>query len=152
MVYLLDKAGEQIYLDWYNSSVDEYGGCSVQAKLDYYLPRLALVIDILQKVEDDNTGNIIYPTSVQKAVTLVEYFRFNADRVNKIIEHGVSPLEKLSKKYQNLYHDLPSEFTVKNERKIFTHHNVIGDTSIYNFLGKRKLFIKVEHKIWRKKL
>jgi len=151
-VYTLDKAGEQIYLEWYNNSIDKYGSCSVQAKLDTYLPRLTLVIDMLQKIEDNDSGTVINYTSIEKAIVLVEYFRLNADKVKDIIENGVNPLDDLSLKYRKLYHDLNDEFTVKDEIEKFTFHGVTGNTSIYNFLKKKKLFTNVKHGIWKKKL
>ena len=71
--------------------------------------------------------------------------------VKDIIENGVNPLDDLSLKYRKLYHDLNTEFSVQDEIEKFTHHGVTG-TSIYDFLKKRKLFAKLEHNSWKKKL
>ena len=151
-VYTLDKACEQIYGKWDINAINTYGSCSTQAKLDTYLPRLALVIDILHKVNNKDTSTVVDYTSFEKAIELIEYFRINAEKVKGILEHGTNPLEDLSLKYQQLYHDLQPEFKVADEIESFSYHGVIGNTSIYNFLNKKKLFVKVEHNCWKKKL
>ncbi len=150
-VYTLDVDCETIYGNWYNESVEIYGLCPIQAKLDTYLTRLVLIIDILHKKENKDTNTVIYSNSIHKAIQLVEYFRKTANNVKNILENGLNPLEELSLKYQKLYHDLEPEFKVNDEMDKFLFHKVTGG-SIYDFLNKKKLFTKLEHGIWKKKI
>ncbi|MAP81860.1 MAG: hypothetical protein CL526_12325 [Aequorivita sp.] len=136
------SANIEIYKHWQHKKAIE---CfhdrlerSIQAKMETYVWRLALIIEMMQQAVTGNFNISLQDDSLKKAIALVEYFRLNALRVHDKIR-TTNPLEDLSPLQLDLYKSLPSEFKRADALPIFE----IMDISVRTgdrFLQNEKLF------------
>lgn len=111
---------------------------SIQAKMETYVWRLALVIEMMQQAVTGNYHTSLNNDSLKKAITLVEYFRLNALRVHdKIITKN--PLEDLTAIQMDLYKALPYEFKRVDILPLFEQRKMSVRTGD-RFLKNEKLF------------
>lgn len=120
----------------------------IQAKLETYVWRLALIIELMQQATTGNYKNTLQDESLRKAIKLAEYFRINALRVNDRIL-SINPLEDLSTNKLILYKALPIEFKRADVLPLFDEHQVKGG-SINRFLSK-ELFSTPKYGYYKKK-
>ncbi len=102
--YLLFEADARKKLfEWQHANTDlsneseidyEAGIC---AKMDTQVPRLALILQILQDVCEDKEIQTIELSAVEKAIDLAEYYRENAKRVYDVILGGKAEDKKILK-------------------------------------------------------
>lgn len=138
----------KIYQQWQHKKVKECFNddleTSIQAKLETYVWRLVLIIEMMQKATNHNYKDTFTDDSLKKAIRLIEYFRNNALRVNdRIISNN--PLEDLTTNKIDLYNSLPTEFKLIDVMPLFEDNQVKGG-SVYRFLNTKSLFIKVNSK------
>lgn len=103
----------EIYKSWQHQKAKECFNDKVeralQAKMQTYVWRLALVVEMMQQAVTGNFNTDLKDESLDKAIRLVEYFRLNALKVHdKIMSRN--PLDDLSAQQQELYKELPFEF------------------------------------------
>ena len=136
----------KIYQQWQHKKVKESFNddieTSVQAKLETYLWRLTLIIEMMHQVSINKFEDTISDVSITKAITLIEYFRSNALKVfDKMI--SLNPLEDQPLNKIELFKSLPAEFKRKEVLDLFYQHNVKGG-SVNRFLGNKSLFVRLD--------
>jgi hypothetical protein len=151
-VLQVDNSGIEIYKEWQHSKSSEAFQDDletiIQAKLETYVWRLALIIEMIQQATESNYSNTISNQSLNKAIKLIEYFRFNALKVyNKMLINN--PLEGLEKNKYELYQELPNEFNRKDVLPLFITHKIKGG-SIGRFLSS-EVFTQPKYGMYKKK-
>ena len=95
--------------DLCNSEMDEVL-VGVYSKLDIYIIRFSLILQLSRWACGESGKEGIDCTSVEGAILIAEYFRTTAQRVQDITSSSAS-LEQLPKDRILLYNALPAEFT-----------------------------------------
>ncbi|MCX7546736.1 DUF3987 domain-containing protein [Xanthomarina sp. F1114] len=138
----------KIYKDWQHKKIKECFNddleTSIQAKLQTYVWRLVLVIEMMQQATINNFTETISDTSIIKAIKLIEYFRNNALSVNDRIL-STNPLEDLPTNKIDLFNKLPLEFKRSDVLHLFEDYEIKGG-AIGRFLNNKSLFIRVNSK------
>lgn len=137
----------EIFQHWQHKKVEESFNddieTSIQAKLETYVWRLTLIIEMMHQVSISKFEDTISDNSINKSIKLIEYFRINALRVfDKMI--STNPLEDLPLNKVELFNSLPKEFKRKAVQASFEQHNVKGG-SVNRFLGNKSLFIRLDN-------
>ncbi|APG65926.1 hypothetical protein LPB136_11370 [Tenacibaculum todarodis] len=136
----------KIYQKWQHKKVKQYHNddsqSKIQAKLQTYVWRLALIIEIMEQANCNKFTNTISDTSIEKAIKLAEYFRMTAIKVYDKISPS-SPLDSLPKNKADLYKALPKKFKRSEVLPIIEEHNIKGGT-INRFLSNNELFIRLD--------
>lgn len=103
----------QEYMVWQNQKVvlcnDDNLERRIQAKMETYVWRLALVLEMMHQGVKCEFSQTLTAQSIRNAITLAEYFRENAYTVNEKLVSS-SPLDALSAKQKEVYHALPHSF------------------------------------------
>lgn len=135
--------------DLCNSEIDEVL-VGVYSKLDIYIIRFSLILQLSRWACDECDKEEIDRTSVEGAILIAEYFRTTAKRVQDITKSSTS-LEQLPKNRIMLYNALPMEFSTSEGIVIAQKQNISID-SFKRFLAdkKGKLFENVKHGLYRK--
>jgi len=143
----------EIYQKWQHKKVQE---CfkddletSIQAKLETYVWRLALIIEMMQQASINKFKQTLTDNSLKKAIKLIEYFRTNALRVHDNIQSS-NPLEELPTNKIDLFNALPQEFKRVEVLPLFEDYEIKGG-SINRFLNNKSFFIRINSKGFYKK-
>ena len=145
----------KIYQQWQHKKVEESFNddleTSIQAKLETYLWRLTLIIEMMHQCSENKFEDTISDASITKAIKLIEYFRINALKVfDKMI--STNPLEDQPLNKVDLFKSLPPEFKRKEVQALFEQHNVKGG-SVSRFLNNKSLFVRLNnHGNYKKKI
>jgi hypothetical protein len=136
----------EIYKDWQSRKVKECHNDDletlIQSKLETYVWRLALILEMIEQTSTNNTNDNISDKSLNNAIKLVEYFRENSLRVyNKL--SSTNPLDNLTENKLELFKELPEEFKKGEQLELFKKYKVTGG-SLGRFLNKKELFIRVD--------
>lgn len=118
----------------------------VYSKLEMYVARLALILELLKWACKESDLNSISIDSVNGAIKLVEYFKASILKVYSIISN-VNPLDKLSQKWQKLYANLPDRFTTAEGLQLA---KPIPERTFKDFLKNKELFIKKDQGLYEK--
>ncbi len=148
----------QAFSDWHRYNTDICNNeeneilSGVQSKLDMYVIRLALILQMLYWACDEGDQEEIDERSLEGAIKLIEYFRKTAIQANSIMTNS-NPLSLLTKDKQKLYNELPKRFTYAEARKLASQQNPpIPVKTLYNFLILEKYFDKPKRDLYEKKL
>ena len=135
--------------DLCNSEMDEVL-VGVYSKLDIYVIRFSLILQLSRWACDESDKKEIDSTSVEGAISIVEYFRITAKRVQGITNSSTM-LEQLPTDKLSLYNTLPVEFTTSEGITVAQKQNISVD-SFKRFLAdkKGKLFENVKHGRYKK--
>ncbi|MFK8059379.1 MAG: DUF3987 domain-containing protein [Polaribacter sp.] len=136
----------EIYKEWQSEKVEQCHHDDletlIQSKLETYLWRLALILEMIDQTSKDSFSDELSDKSLNNAIMLVEYFRENALRVyNKL--SSTNPLDNLTENKLELFKELPPEFKKGEQMELFKKHKVTGG-SLGRFLSKKELFIRVD--------
>lgn len=146
------KVIQDVYIDWQHTKVKEYHDDDletlIQAKLQTYVWRFALILECISQSASHNYSENISIKSLKDAIKLAEYFRLNAFKVNErmLIDN---PLDELPLNKLDLYKELPVEFKRIDVLPLFDQFKVKGG-SINRFL-KSKLFTVPKYGCYKKK-
>ena len=137
-----------LYKKWQHKKAKEYhdddSQSIIQSKLETYVWRLALIIEVMEQAVSNNFTNTISDKSINKAINLAEYFRMNALRVFEEISPSTSsPLDDLPKNKADLFKALPKKFKREDVLSIMETFNIKGGT-INRFLGNKELFTRLD--------
>lgn len=137
-----DASNIEIYKKWQHQKVVECFNdvieCAIQAKMETYVWRLALIIEMMEQAVTGNFNTSLQNESLEKAIRLVEYFRSNALKVHdKIVSKN--PLEELTPLQMELYKELPNEFKRADILPLFEQMEISIRTGD-RFLKNEKLF------------
>ncbi|WP_159432707.1 DUF3987 domain-containing protein [Mesonia phycicola] len=123
---------------------------AIQKKLETYVWRLALVIEIMNQGVDRCFNDDLQPSSIKKAINLVEYFRENAFKVHdKILSKN--PFDSLTAIQLDFYNRLPQEFK-RSEVLSIAKELDISIRTVDRFFHYDYLFKKIKNGVYRKKL
>lgn len=144
----------KIFQKWQHKAVkesfdDDVETC-IQAKLESYVWRLTLVIEMIFQATENKFRETISDSSLLKAIQLVEYFRVNALKVFDKIT-STNPLDDLPTNQIDLINELPLEFKRIDVLLLFEKYGIKGG-SIARFLNKKQLFKRLDSKGNYKKL
>lgn len=137
-----DASNIEIFKEWQHKKAKECFNDtlerSIQAKMETYVWRLALIIEMIQQAVAGSFTISLQNESLEKAIRLVEYFRLNALRVHdKIMTKN--PLEDLTAMQIDLYNALPFEFKRVDVLPLFKQREISNRTAD-RFLKNEKLF------------
>lgn len=116
---------------------------AIEVKLQEYTLRFALLIQVIADVANNKPVENIELDSVQKAIKLFKYFRFNAIKVREIMNKDY--LDGLSDSQQKAYNALPQTFMTKEAKNIILQKHIMKERNIHYFLKDFKLFKKIAH-------
>ena len=135
--------------DLCNSEIDEVL-VGVYSKLDIYIIRFSLILQLSRWACGESDKEEIDCTSVEGAILIAEYFRTTAQRVQDITNSSAS-LEQLPKDRILLYNALPAEFTTSEGIVIAQKQNISVDSFKRFLAGKKgKLFENIKHGAYKK--
>lgn len=122
----------------------------IYSKLDIYVIRFSLILQLSRWACDESDKVEIDSTSVKGAISIVEYFRITAQRVQSITNSSAA-LEQLTTDKYRLYNALPMEFSTGEGIAIAQKQNISMD-SFKRFLADKKgiLFENVKHGKYKK--
>jgi hypothetical protein len=113
----------------------------VFSKMDMYVLRLALILEILSYASHESDLKAVSINSVKGAIKLVEYFKKSAVRVNSILSSN-NPLDKYPADKRALYNSLPDTFTTEVGLKIAESLG-ITERTFKRFLSDKSLFNRI---------
>jgi hypothetical protein len=146
------KDSENLYAEWFNDSQKKYFndpfGKALQSKLETYVWRFCIVLDVLDQISNDTSRPTIIPETMEKALMLAEYFRTESTEVYKeTFREGI--LESEPVEFQRLYNKLENREYQRGElAEIFS--KVWGADNIQKKLGCRELFTRTKHGVYIK--
>jgi hypothetical protein len=153
--YKFSPEAKNILFDWQRKNTDQCNECESDelagmfSKMDVYIVRIALVLEVLQYACDWNNNNVIGVRATEGAVKLIEYFKGMAIKVNNIISS--SPFDRLPTDKQKLYDVLPPKFSRGQGWEIAEGSGMIERT-FTRFLSDQDLFTKLKHGEYEKRL
>lgn len=154
----IEKKAKEYLFEWQNNRPEDYFfdyERSIEIKLQQYVIRFALVLQLIHYATDNKTKNEVQLFAVKGAIKLFEYFYHNATKVRQEIINK-SYLEKLTEFQKDILKDLPEKFTTAEGIKIackkINNKSRISKRQFYEFLKDKKLFNKVTHGHYEKLL
>jgi hypothetical protein len=154
ILYFAPEA-KQLLLDWQKTNTDLCNDaeseaiCSIYSKLDMYVVRLALILELISWACDESQKDVISIMSVQGAIKLIEYFRKSAVKAHSIISN-TDPLEKFPADKQLLYRALPDSFTTEIGLNVAQSVGV-PERTFKRFLHEKDLFIRISRGEYEKR-
>lgn len=143
-----------ILLDWQRHNTDLCNNAeseaigSMYSKMDMYVVRLALILELLQWACTGGSKQNIGIEAINGAIALIEYFKNSALKVHKTI-NNIKPIETEPENKQAIYDALPLEFSTSKGLQIAGSMGM-PERTFKNFLNDTKLFIKVRHGEYKK--
>ncbi len=119
------------------------------SKMDRYAPRLALILEMLKWACGESEKVDVGEEAVSGALSLVEYFKKSAEKVNDIIS-SINPVDQLPELNRKLYEELPECFTTK-EGLVVASKFPVPERSFKRFLDHGMLFTRLKHGHYKKK-
>jgi hypothetical protein len=135
---------KQVLFEWQKELTDQSNNNNdevingINAKIEMYAVRLALILQITQHACNNTTKQAVGIDSVHGALKLVEYFKKTAIKVHSIISDS-SPLDKLPTDKQNLYLLLPDTFTTGDGVKVAESMGM-AERTFKRFLSNKDIF------------
>lgn len=121
---------------------------SILSKMDMYVARLALILELIFWACGESNKQEISLKSIEGAIKLIEYFKISAIKVNSIIT-GYCPLDRLPEKKQALYKNLPDTFSTADGLMVALDHEITERT--YNrMIDDKKLFARTQRGFYKK--
>lgn len=153
-VLKLSLAAKEILVEWQRKNTDRcnekknevYGG--IYSKMEIYAPRIALILQIMFWLCENDSNEEIEEKSMTNALTIVEYFTTQAIKVSKkvIIK---TPVDKLPNDKKALYNALNKKFSTKEGVELASEYN-IPERTFKDFLNKQELFEKISRGQYKK--
>ena len=144
----------QLYQKWYNENQTKYFGDTfgmpLQSKLETYVWRFCIVLDILDQISNGKTRNTITKETMEKALILAEYFRIESTEIYKdTFREGI--LESESDSFQKEYRKLTNrEYTTQELIKHFT--SCLRVDSVNKKLAEKELFVRIKRGLYKKSI
>lgn len=124
---------------------------SIYSKLEIYLPRIALILQILEDSLSEKENSKINKHAFESSIKLIRYFEYTAIKVYKQISKYNDPLNNYPNDKKDFYRALPPEFSTKEAEKIALKLN-IPRRSIFDFFKDEVLFERTKHGQYLKKV
>jgi hypothetical protein len=145
---------KQLLFEWQRVNTNECRANSeaiagIYSKMDMYVGRLALILQLLQWACDESDKQAISIESVKGAIQLVEYFKEAAVKVHAIISNA-SSLDSLPANKKAVYMALPDSFTTKIGLQVAISLKM-PERNFKRFIqDEKKLFVRVKHGEYKK--
>ncbi len=153
---ILDYCSEakKILLEWQRSNTDqvndsEAGIASVFSKMDLYVNRFALILELLKFACNDSWKDCISIDSIRGAIKLVEYFKTAAVQVRNTLKQDEA-FQTLTMDKQRLFESLPDQFRTNEGIELAKQLGVPSRTFQY-FIENRNLFTRPERGVYQKR-
>jgi hypothetical protein len=147
-VLRFNDQAKEIFIAWQRQNTDQCNKVDnesvegIYSKLETYLPRFALIIQLLRWACDEAHRECIDGISMNSAVQLIEYFRENALKVHRHL--NTSPVEKLPEDRRKFYEALPLEFATSEAEKIAEELG-FDRRRLFEFFKDQTLFVRLRH-------
>jgi hypothetical protein len=122
-----------------NQETEVYG--SIYSKLDIYILRFSLILEILSYACGESNKEDISDKSVKGAISIINYFKRTAEKVYSITSN-LNPLEKYPLNKRHFYEDLDEEFTTSEGIALAEKYGIYKRTFL-RFLKDQTLFQKL---------
>lgn len=151
IVIPIESNAKEYLFQWQNSRPDKFFfdyERSIEIKLQQYVLRFALILQLIYSVVEDKSRNQIEINSIKGAIKLFDYFYNNAIRVRtEILKKNY--LENLTELQKNILNELPKTFTtsdgIKIACKLIEGKPRISDRQFKTYLNDLKLFKRLSH-------
>ncbi|MDX9694527.1 MAG: DUF3987 domain-containing protein [Bacteroidales bacterium] len=144
------KEWREINNDRINNELnDELTG--IYAKLEIYLPRIALILQILEDSLQEIENHQIHLNAFQSSIKLISYYEKTAVRVYRQISKYNDPLACYPSDKREFYRTLSNEFTTTQAKNIAERMN-IPERTIFEFFKDENLFERTSHGRYLKKV
>lgn len=141
------KESIEMFKNWQNDKVklhfDDISERAIQAKMETYVWRIALVLEVLHQAANQEFKATLSEVNMQRSIQLVEYFRETAYRVHERVS-GFDPLTELPVKQLEAYRILPEKFKRSEVVKILNDYGIKGGSQA-RFLGNKDLFVRLDN-------
>lgn len=122
----------------------------IYGKFDLHTARFCLILQLLWWAFEGGNRTCIELKTVERAIRLAEFFRFNALKVYERLKND-SPVDRLTRDKRNLYEALPSMFKTADGIAIAERLGM-KDRTFKRFLKDKNLFEKIGHGTYEKAL
>lgn len=135
---------KQLLFEWQRELTDQSNKpeneaiSGINAKIEMYAVRLALILEMLQYACNESNKQAIGMEAVQGALKLVKYFKNTAIKVHSIVSNA-NPLDKLPKDKQHLYKALPDIFKTSEGVQVAESMGM-AERTFKRFLSNKELF------------
>jgi len=147
----IEESAKKHLFDWQNNRPEDYlfdYERSIEIKLQQYVIRFALIIQLSHHVTDKRTKNEIELFSIKGAIQLFHYFHTNALKVRSEISKR-DYLETLTELQKSILIELPKIFTtgegVKIACRMIKDIPRISERQFKTYLKDVKLFKRISH-------
>jgi hypothetical protein len=136
----------RIYTEWQNrTSIENHKypfGETLQGKIETYVWRFCIVLDILDQVSKDTPRSAIIPKTMENAIRLAEYFRTESTEVHQdTFREGI--LEGEPVEFQKIYRKLENrEYSTEELHKLFS--SVWRPDNVNKKLAQQELFTRIK--------
>jgi hypothetical protein len=140
-VPISDQA-RRILLDKFNAlenmkAMYEPAGAAMLGKLQTYLWRFALILEVLYNAVDQKPPNQISETNARAACDFIDYFIQMNTKARKLM--SLDPFDRLSSEDQDFFSSLPDDFTTDHARQIYIKAHPDKKAASANMLVNRML-------------
>jgi len=111
-------------------------------KLEDNVLRIALILEIMNRICDGKDIKSIGLESINGAIKLIEYFKYNAIKVHDYISN-TNPLDRFPDHQQDLYDALPESFKTEEGLQLIKQFDV-SERGFYRFLKNKELFKRIK--------
>ena len=155
----IEKSAKEFLFKWQNDRKSNHPidyERSIEVKLQQYVIRFALILQLLYHASDEETRSQIELPSVKGAIKLFEYFYRNAIEVREETL-GIHSEKSLSVTQKEILDDLPDKpFSTRQgieiACKIFNGKARISKRQFQAYLQDKNLFVKIRHGLYRKRI
>ena len=150
------KSAKKLYIEWQNSYTDYINSledekiASLGSKIEIYLARFALIMQIMKGAVGEGIASEIDEDSLWRAIKLIQYFQNSNLKAHALIDND-DPLKSYPGNFQKLYEQLPDSFR--------THQGVamakdfgISERNFKRLLHKNELFKREQQGLYFKLL
>jgi hypothetical protein len=145
-IHLKVEEKERIaFADWFDSNQVKYFsdpfGKALQSKLESYVWRFCIILDVLDQVSKNTSRSAIIPETMENALRLAEYFRIESTQAYMdSFREGI--LESEPEEFQKIYRKLENrEYTT--EELVSTLSKVWKTDNIHKKLACPELFTRI---------
>lgn len=152
------KDAQETLLKWQQSNINEDSEFSseirdsISAKVEIYVLRFSLIIQLLKYACGEAVKDRIEKSSVESAIQIARYFKATALEITDYI-NSKSPIDRLPDNKQTIYRQLTKDFAtthIKAANESLTEGNKLSERALEYWLNDKTLFKKIKHGHYQK--
>ncbi len=155
-VFTIEPKAKEYLFRWQNNRPDKFlfdYERSVEIKLQQYVLRFALILQLIHSTVESETSNQVDISSIKGAIQLFDYFYNNAIQVRtEILKKNY--FETLTELQKNILNELPKTFTTAEgiiiACKLIEGKPRVSDRQFKTYLKDVKLFKRLAHGSYEK--